>query len=534
MDRVPDIVDVWFDSGIASWSSLGFPSDPDTLSDWPADLIIEGSDQVGKWFYSQQAASVITFDKSCYDRVLMHGFALDAEGKKMSKSLGNVVDPDDVVKEYGADIFRYYLLWATLPWEDLKFNFTELTTVQRMLNVFWNVCVFGSTYMELDDFDSGIGLEEVRNGLRKVDLWLLSKVNTLIGDVTSSLEDMNFLHATRNLQQFILDDLSRWYVRLARERTWVESDDPDKLACYFTLHYAIDRVLRLLAPIVPHISESIHRDIVAGGDRPESVHLEDWPVVDVKLVDEKLEKSMEVIQSLVESSLATRQKAGVKLRHPVGNILVRSDNVEVNESLDLLREIFLELTNAKSVEAVGKLPAILELSPNMAALGKRFRSDAGVVVESLSSLDPEETRRKLDEDGVLTIEVGEKTFELGPGDIEFNESLPENLVGLETPLGEVVLDVTMTEELLSEALTKELVRRIQDMRKGLDLQINDYIEVTVCGSDKLGQVKNWLDYIATETRARSVLLDGELSGDKHTKEWTVEGERYVISIKKVS
>jgi isoleucyl-tRNA synthetase len=402
-----------------------------------------------------------------------------------------------------------------------------------MLNVFWNVCVFSSTYMKLDSYDSGIGLDEVRNGMRTVDLWLLSRVNSLVGNVTSSLEDMNFLHATRKLQQFILDDLSRWYVRLARERTWVESDDPDKLACYFTLHHAIDIVLRLLAPIVPHISESIHRNMMTGGDRPESVHLEDWPVVDGKLIDPKLEKSMEIIQSLVESSLAARQKAGVKLRHPVGKIMISSDNVEVNDSLGMLSDIFLELTNAKSVEAVEKLPKIVELGPNMAALGKKFRSDASVVVGSLPSLDPEEVKRTLDEEDAYAIEAEGKTYKLDPGDLDFKESLPENLVGLDSPLGTVAVDVTMTEDLLSEALTKELVRRIQDMRKGLDLQIDDYIEVAIRGPADLNQVKNWLDYIATETRARSVLLEGNLVGDKHTKEWTIEGESYVISIEKV-
>ena len=423
MDRVPDIVDVWFDSGIASWSSLGYPSDPDSLSIWPADLIIEGSDQVGKWFYSQQAASIITFDKSCYKKVLMHGFALDAEGKKMSKSLGNVVDPDDVVKKYGADVFRYYLLWATLPWEDLKFNFTELTTVQRMLNVFWNVCVFSSTYMELDDFDTQIDAGDVEGSLRTVDLWLISKANSLVRDVSSSMEEMNFLHATRKLQKFILDDLSRWYVRLARGRTWVESDDPDKLACYFTLHYTIDRVLRLLAPIVPHISDYIHRHMMADG-RPESVHLEDWPIVEERWLNEELEGSMELIQSLVESSLAARQKAEVKLRHPVGRVLIRTDKPAVQDALSLHKDIFLELTNAKSVEAVGDLPTVLEMGPNMAGLGKKFRSEANEVAGALKGLEPAEVKTVLEEDGKYQLDTGEGTYVIDSDDVVFSESMP--------------------------------------------------------------------------------------------------------------
>ncbi len=530
MARVPDIVDVWFDSGIASWSSLGYPSDPEALSIWPADLIIEGSDQVGKWFYSQQAASVITFDKSCYRKVLMHGFALDAEGKKMSKSLGNVVEPDEVVDHYGADVLRYYMLWATLPWEDLKFNFTELTTVQRMLNVFWNVCVFASTYMELDRYDGATELKDVREHLRAEDRWLLSKTNSVVRDVTTSMEGMNFLHATRRLQQFFLDDLSRWYVRLARGRTWVESDDPDKLACYCALHYSINRLLRLLAPIVPHISEAIYQKMMTREGAPESVHLEQWPRVDDDLIDGDLERPMEIVQSLVETALAARQKAGIKLRRPVGRVIVQTTQPDVESAVKTLDGIFKELTNSKSVEVTRTSPAILETKPNMARLGRKFKSSARDVAEAVLEVNAESVRRAFEESGFFRLSAKGKQYQLERDDVDLEAKMPEGLVCAEHALATVIVDTEMDDELVAEGLAKEFVRRIQDMRKDLDLDISDFIEVSIAGPT--GMVEDLVDYISRETRAKSLDLAKSPLEGSYTKNWKVEDDAYEISIRR--
>ncbi len=529
MKRVPDIVDVWFDSGIASWSSLGYPSDPDSLSIWPADLVIEGSDQVGKWFYSQQAASVITFDKSCYKKVLMHGFALDSQGKKMSKSFGNVVDPDEVVDKYGADVLRYYMLWANSPWEDLKFNFTELSTAQRMLNVFWNVCVFASTYMELDGFEGG-NLKSVKQFLRSEDRWLLSRTNSLVKEVSRSMDEMNFLHATRAIQQFILDDLSRLYVRLARERTWVEAQDPDKLACYETLHYSIDRLLRLLAPIIPHLSEAVYQRLIRRSGRPESIHLTDWPEVEEDLVDEDLEQSMSLVQSLVETALAARQKAGIKLRRPVGRIIVESGDEKVASAVRSLEEIMREQTNSKKIEIVEKAAGAVRLKPNMAALGRRFRSKAPAVAQALSSANTEKVKKDLDR-GSHRVEADGEIFEIERGDVEFFEELPEGYVRVQGAVASVVLDTRMNEELIAEGFAKELVRRIQDMRKDMDLQVNDYIQVAIDGpAAGLEMARKQLGYIENETRAKSISLKGKMPEGAYSKKWPLEEGEYEISI----
>jgi isoleucyl-tRNA synthetase len=530
MNRVPDIIDVWFDSGIASWSSLGYPSDPDALSIWPADLVIEGSDQVGKWFYSLQATSVFTFDESCYRKVLMHGFSLDAEGRKMSKSLGNFVDPGELVAQYGADVIRYYLLWATLPWEDLKFNFNELKTVQRMFNVFWNVCVFASTYMELDEYSGDVEIAQVEDNLRPEDSWLISKTNSTIGRVTDSLEGMNFLHATRDIQRFILDDLSRWYVRLARDRTWVESDDPDKLACYFTLHYAIERLLRLMAPIVPHLTEEIYQEMIRLQTRPESVHLCSWPWVDEALVDQQLEGSMEIVQSLVESALSTRQKAGIKLRQPVGEIVIETQDPKVLEALERLESVFLEQTNCKAVKVVEEIEHRMEIKPDLPSIGRKFRSKAKQVTEALGEADPDEIRQSMGKDGHYELEADGKSFTLDGDDIQFVRRIAEHYVEADSPLGKVMLDTRLSDDLVSEGLAKEIVRRIQDMRKDLDLDIDEYIEAAVTGPS-IDRLEGYTDYISTETRSESLGFNAKLEGEVYTKHWQIEEGEYDISIR---
>ncbi len=529
MTRIPDIIDVWFDSGIASWSSLGYPSDPDALSIWPADLIMEGSDQVGKWFYSLQAASVITFDESCYRKVLMHGFSLNAEGRKMSKSLGNAVDPDDVVDRFGADVFRYYLLWATLPWEDLKFNFDELTTIQRMINVFWNVCVFASTYMELDEFPRNFEASRVEGHLRPEDRWLISRVNSLIESTTESLDGMNFLHATRDLQKFILDDLSRWYVRLARDRTWIESEDPDKLACYFSLHYAIERLLRLMAPITPHITEEIFQKLVRSSSTPDSVHLQGWPAADEGLTDSSLEGSMAIVRSLVESSLAARQRAGIKLRQPVGRIMVKTEDQEVKQALRDLDRVFTEQTNCKSVECVDEVESVLEIKPELPSIGREFRSDANRVIDGLLNSDPKEVKEAFDEQDYFILHTEKRDFRVRPEHVSFEKEMPEYYSDSEFASGTVVVDCRLSKDLKREGMAKEIVRRVQDMRKDMDLDVDDFIEVAVDGPG-LDRLADYEDYISTETRAKSLSFGRGLE-ESYQKSWQLEGDEYRISIR---
>jgi isoleucyl-tRNA synthetase len=290
MKRVKDVLDVWFDSGIASWASLDYPRRKDLFERlWPADFIVEGEDQVTKWFYSQQAASVVAFDTVPYKKVAMHGYVLDEKGDKMSKSLGNIIRPEEVVQKEGRDPFRFYMLWATTPWENLRFSWKGLAQVKRMLNILWNVYILASTYMSLDNFDpTKVNPEELP--FREEDRWILSRVNTLISAVEDGIETFYLTRATRAIEYFVTEDLSRWYVRLIRKRLWIEKDDPDKLAAYWTLWKVFDVLLRLMAPVTPYITEEIYQNLIRPFSGKESVHLEDWPKKDESWVDEELEK----------------------------------------------------------------------------------------------------------------------------------------------------------------------------------------------------------------------------------------------------
>jgi len=269
--RVEDVLDVWFDSGVAPWASLGYPAREEPFrSLYPVDFITEGHDQTRGWFYSLLGCGLIAFDEIPYRRVLMHGFTLDEKGEKMSKSRGNVIEPEEVVERYSADVLRFYVLWANKPWEDLRFSWSEVKVVARMFNILWNAHVFATTYMSLDGFKpSGIRKEQ----LRHEDRWMLSRLNSLVRVVGEAFESLELHRAARALHEFVLEDLSRWYIPLVRPRTWLEEDSPEKLAAYEVLHLSLSTLARLLAPIAPHLSEAMYMHLDSRG---ESVHLESF------------------------------------------------------------------------------------------------------------------------------------------------------------------------------------------------------------------------------------------------------------------
>jgi isoleucyl-tRNA synthetase len=386
MRRIPDVLDVWFDSSIAAWASLGYPARTSELSSWPSDFITEGEDQVTKWFYAQQVSSVVAFGDVPYRQVLMHGFALDEKGRKMSKSLGNVVEPMEVVEKYGADSLRFYVL-SNPPWEDLKFSVKGLTEVQRLLITLWNVHVFATTYMSLDSFDPEELKPDVLQHLKVEDRWILSKVNTLVATVTSALERYDIHVAVRALANFIQEDLSRWYVRLIRRRTWIEKEDPSKTAAYFTLHRVLVVLSKLLAPFVPHISERIYQELGGG----ESVHLSDWPKPDEEFIDRALEEAMEIVRKLVEAGSAARQAASIKLRWPVRTVLVET-SPEVREKIAPLQEILSFALNCKELVLCGpgeKTP------PKQAAVGESIYGRVIVDTELTEELRAEALVREI-------------------------------------------------------------------------------------------------------------------------------------------
>jgi isoleucyl-tRNA synthetase len=533
MNRTPDVLDVWIDSGVAGWAALHYPRESEEFEEWyPYDFITEGHDQTRGWFYSQLGCGVISLDSSPYRKVLMHGFTLDEEGKKMSKSLGNVVEPDEVIGKYGADVLRFYLLWGNKPWEDLKFNWDEVKTVNKMFNILWNVYVFSTTYMSIDNFNPTLYVEEDLN-IRDEDRWILSRINTVAGEVNQALESLHLHKATRSINHFILEDLSRWYVRLIRGRTWIEKDDPDKLGAYYTLYQVIKKLIMLMCPIAPHITEEIYQNLVKGieNDAPNSIHMQNWQW-DESYIQEDLEHDMDIVRDIIEACARARDIARYKLRWPVKELVIVSEDIKVLKAARNLNHIILEQANTKELISSNDFENLkINAKPNLKTLGPKLRGDVPRVAARLAEVDGAEIVRLLELEGRFVVEIDDKTIELTSEDILFETELPENIVTAEFEQGSVFVDTELTKEILSESMARELIRRIQDMRKDLDLDVEANIQVFIdCSSQFRELIKSFLGFISHEVRAQKFVFSPH-EGD-YTKKWNIEEEEIIITITK--
>ncbi|HIH36638.1 MAG TPA: isoleucine--tRNA ligase [Methanocellales archaeon] len=531
MYRVEDVFDVWFDSAVASWANLGFPNDTEKFKKWwPADFITEGHDQTRGWFYSQLGSSMVAFEKAPYKSVLMHGFTLDDEGRKMSKSLGNVVAPEEVIEKYGADALRFYVLSANAPWEDLGFNWEEAQNVHRMLNILWNVYRFPLPYMKLDNFDPyATSFDSIKGHLRPEDKWILSRMHSLIKKVDHMMADCKLHSATRLLQKFILEDVSRWYVQLIRPRTWTEADDPNKLAAYWVLYDVISQITKLMAPFTPFITEEIYQNLVRGMDPKAllTVHMCDWPSPNEELIDVKLEANMDVARDIVEASHRARQKAKRKLRWPVKQIIISSYNEEVVNSVKNLKNVIMEQANTKEINLLNVGEEFNEISlkviPDLSIIGPRFKGKAKEIINALNNVDGR--RLKKDIEKGYQLKLPDKTVKITQDMIHFEEMVPEHIYAADFSLGKVYVDVSLTEGVRAEGCARDIVRRIQNMRKELDLDVEAEIDVFVQVGD--GQLVDlidaWRDFISEEIRAKKLELgtDVQVRGDL-VREWTVE------------
>ena len=544
MHRIPDVLDVWIDSGVAGWASLYYPNEKDKFEQWyPYDFITEGHDQTRGWFYSQLGSGVISMDKVPYKKVLMHGFVLDEDGKKMSKSLGNVVKPEEVIEKYGADILRFYLLWACKPWDDLKFVWDELNNVKKMFNILWNVYVFSTTYMALDNFNP----EESKNNLslREEDKWIISRVNTLSKEVGEDINNLQFHQATRKINNFILEDLSRWYVRLIRGRTWVESNDPDKLGAYYALYTALEILTRVMAPITPHLSEEIYQNIVVDvkQDAPESIHMLDWQSDD-EAINPELEEMMDSVRDIIEASVKARDVAKYKLRWPTNDITVVSQDENILNSAKELEEIIKDQANTKNVILASEFENLSFIAkPNLKILGPKLKGDIGIVKKHFQNTDGNKIKEELEANQEYTITSDSKEITLNTEEILFDTELPDDFVSSEFKGGNVFVNTKMTPEILSEAMSREVIRRIQDMRKDMDLDVESMIGVMIQSEPEFATLlKKQENLISNEVRAKSLIFfqesnehvcacdEEEPRNDEYTKKWKIEDEEITISV----
>jgi isoleucyl-tRNA synthetase len=539
MDRVPDVLDVWFDSGVAFYASLGYPMRRDLYESLePVDFIVEGHDQIRGWFFSLLRSGVIGFGKTPYRRVLVHGFMLDEQGREMHKSLGNYVDFEELISRVPRDVVRFWLSTNT-TWEDLRFSWRALEHMQRDFTVIWNTYVFASTYMGLDSFDPEVTtLEKVMGDLEVEDRWLLSRVNRLVKLYREAMEDLRIHDAARALRSFILEDVSRFYIRLIRRRVWEEADTPSKRAAYATLYKALKTWLALAAPIIPFTTEYLYQHFVrpAESSSPASVHLLSMPEVDEHLIDDDLERDFEIAKAFIEAALSARATAGLKLRRPVRRVVVAVVDERALKALRRLANVIAEMVNAKTVEVVGtdffeKLRAY-KVEPNLGEIGRDYRRLTPTIVKLLEDKGVEVAGELLAR-GYYEVELEGVKVKLEPRHVDVKVEYPEWLSVRKLDYGIVAVDTRITVEEEAEGYAREVVRRVQHMRKELRLSIEDRVEVWVWGDDEIvNATRLFEEYVRSETRAVKINY-GKPAEKVYAKDWDIEDKVVSIGIKRV-
>ncbi|HEV2121039.1 MAG TPA: isoleucine--tRNA ligase [Candidatus Bathyarchaeia archaeon] len=540
--REPDILDVWMDSGTASWASLGYPRNSIELKRWwPADLILEAHDQTRGWFYNQLVPSIVAFNRSPYRTVLMHGHTLDQEGEKMSKSKGNFVSPGDVVAKYGRDALRFYTVQSTL-WEDFQFSWNAVEVAAKDLQIAWNVLSFATLYMHLDKFKPDLwSVRRAWTNLRPEDKWLVSRSESLLKDVTGNMQGLELHLALRKLRAFAIDDLSHWYIRLVRRRFWQEKQNKDKLASYAALHYALKTWLILSSPFIPLFTEKVYQQAfrrTAKSDL-ESIHMSSWPNSSPRWINKRLEGNMEIVQQVSAASSSARQSKKLKLRQPVAKILIVTNSAKVTRAVKSLRPLFLQQTNSKDIQLVGhaeeeQLKRLIA-EPNFKGLGPVFKGDANKVAEALRSADGRQLFQAFQNNKSYPLKVDDRDYTITDQMVSFKEEMPENFAMGSFEDGRVYIDLTIPKELMREGLVREIVRRLQEMRKRLDLPVDAFVEayVTIPDAQKLEWMEDERDYLMEEVRADALHLlrpDQEKPKANAEENWDIEGQTFQMGL----
>jgi len=532
MKRVKDVMDVWLDSGSASWANLGYPADKSKMSLFPPDFITEGSDQTRGWFYSLLVMGTIAFDSVAYKNVLYHGFTLDEKGKKMSKSLGNVINPKDVIAQFGVDVMRMYVLSIT-PWDDLKFSMEEVKNTDKLINMLLNVVAFIKTYSGLDNYvydehkTSKEYFAQIKNDLQIEDRMLISLSNSLVKNTKENFDKFN-IHTSVNEMKKFINILSRYYIKLIRHRVWMEKESKEKETAYFTLFYTMDKFCKILSPIAPHIAEYIYRTLFTPAAE-KSVHLCSFPEYDEALIDEKLNTKLELCNDIVTSVLSAREKAKIKLRWPIREINVNIQNDKTSD-LHEVEQAILTLANAEKI-SYEKINTTRKIKPNYASIGKKFREKTAEVVNIISKISDEEYKI-INRDGGIKINGLEITQE----DIKTETILPEGIVGEKFDGGIVYISTEIDEDLFRIGIAREVIRRIQTMRKDLDLEELDVTECVIEGDEEFSRtINDSKALIEHETRTKINLVprhSGKFSEIYYVKDWEIEDFEVRIGMKR--
>ena len=531
MHRVPEVIDCWFDSGAMPFAQHHYPFENQDLFEqqFPADFISEAVDQTRGWFYSLLAISTLIFNKAPYKNVIVLGHVQDENGQKMSKSKGNAVDPFDALERYGADAIRWYFYVNSAPWLPNRFHGKAVQEGQRkFMGTLWNTYAFFVLYANIDGFDATkYSLEYDK--LSVMDKWLLSKLNTLIQTVDNHLENYRIPESARMLQEFV-DDMSNWYVRRSRERFWAKGMEQDKINAYMTLYTALVKVSKVVAPLIPFMADEIYLNLVRGinPEAPESVHLCDYPVADQTIINKELEANMDNVLKLVVMGRACRNEANIKNRQPIGQMFVKAGF----ELPQFYQEIVTEELNVKAIKFTGDVREFTSYAfkPQLKTIGPKYGKLLGGIKAVLDNLDGNAAMDELNTAGSLKLDVNGQEVVLFKEDLLIETAQIEGYVSEDDNGITVVLDTNLSPELLEEGFVREIISKIQTMRKEADFEVMDKINVTYQGSDKaIGVFKKNADTIAAEVMADTV-AESDPAG--FVKEWKINGEWVIMGVEK--
>ena len=530
MKRVPEVIDCWFDSGSMPFAQWHYPFENKEIfaERYPADFISEAVDQTRGWFYSLLAISTLLFDNASYKNVIVLGHVQDKDGKKMSKSKGNAVDPMDALRKHGADAIRWYFYENSAPWLPNRFHDDAVQEGQRkFMGTLWNTYAFYVLYANIDNFDA-TKYELEYDKLSVMDKWLLSRLNTLIKAVDNNLDNYKVTETAKVLQDFV-DELSNWYVRRSRERFWGKDMNQDKINAYMTLYTALTTVVKLAAPMVPFITESIYRNLVCSVDdkAPISVHLCDFPVANEAFIDTELEAEMELVLEIVVLGRAARNASNIKNRQPIGNMYVKADR----QLDDFFKEIVASELNLKAVSFKDDMEEYLSYSfkPQFKVLGPKVGKQIGEVKVALAGINGHAAKAELESTGKLKLTLKSGEVELLPEDVDITMSQTEGFATQRYGNVTIALETTLSQELIEEGFVREIISKLQTMRKENGFQVVDHITVYAAGNDKLVDIMSRNEDFLKKVVLADKVVYGSTEG--FVKEWNINGEDITLAVK---
>ena len=518
MKRELDLIDVWFDSGAMPYAQLHYPFENkeivDNRSYYPADFIAEGVDQTRGWFFTLHAIATMVFDSISYKNVISNGLVLDKTGNKMSKRLGNAVDPFGAIEQYGSDPLRWYMITNASPWDNLKFDVDGVVEVTRkFFGTLHNTYKFFAPYANLDGFTYAEA--EVPVAERpEIDRWILSELNSLIKEVDACYADYEPTKAGRLINDFVNDNLSNWYVRLCRKRFWGTGYSQDKLAAYQTLYICLETVAKLMAPISPFYADQMYMNLVSatGRDNVVSVHLAKFPVCDESIIDKELESRMQMAQKVSSMGLALRKKINIIVKQPLQKLMIPVDAV-TKERLEAVKSLIMNEVNIKEIDFVEGASDILvkKVKCNFKIMGKKFGPLMKQVAAAVATLDQAQIA-ELEANGKLALDINGTAAEIEAGEVEiYSEDIPGWVVANEGTLT-VAMDTVVTDELRREGIARELVSKIQNIRKGSGFEITDKINITIAKNNNTNAaITEFNAYICNQVLANSLQIVDEVA-----------------------